>query len=416
VKSRSNLSIKEDLRDAFSQCRNGTLKLFYEMDYETFCCQSHPDFSPVGWHLGHIGYTEDLWLLQRGAGLSPVCQEYHKLLAADGLPKNQRVFLPSLPEIIDYLATIRTKVFDYLEKGFIDDQERLWHFLLQHESQHCETIALVLAMQNKMKEEGVTDFSNQSSPGVIHESMIEISVGEFEMGNNGIEGLDNERSRHLYYLETYYIDPYPVTGGEYRQFMEKGGYKNSKYWSKEGWEWLQNNPVNQPLYWSNNREFDRDPVCGVSWYEAEAYCNFMEKRLPTEAEWEKAASWNEKNRVKYLYPWGNEFPDISRCNHFHTVGKNTPVNAYPEGVSPYGCYDMLGNVWEWTASWFKGYEGFEYYPYPGYSQVYFDGKHRVLKGGSWATRPWAMRTSFRNWYDPGARQIFAGFRCARDRN
>ena len=118
--------------------------------------------------------------------------------------------------------------------------------------------------------------------------------------------------------------------------------------------------------------------------------------------------------MKRLYPWGEKTPEALFCNHDNQVGKTTPVKTYPAGVSAYGCWDMLGNVWEWTASWFEAYAGFESYPYRGYSQAYFNGEHRVLRGGSWATRPWSLRSTFRNWYHPGVRQILAGFRCVRD--
>jgi formylglycine-generating enzyme required for sulfatase activity len=172
--------------------------------------------------------------------------------------------------------------------------------------------------------------------------------------------------------------------------------------------------VKEPLYWSAAPTWDNHPVCGVSWYEAEAYARFVGKRLPTEAEWEKAASWDAIAGRRQTYPWGEAEPQTQRCNHDNAAGQTTPVNAYPGGQSVYGCYDMLGNVWEWTSSWFDGYEGFVSYPYQGYSQAYFDGQHRVLKGASWATRLWAMRSSFRNWYYPCVRQILAGFRCASD--
>jgi formylglycine-generating enzyme required for sulfatase activity len=152
----------------------------------------------------------------------------------------------------------------------------------------------------------------------------------------------------------------------------------------------------------------------VSCYEAEAYARFVGKRLPTEAEWEKAASWHPQTQQRQTYPWGEAFPSAEQCNHDHLQGQTTAIDAYPSGQSAYGCYDMLGNVWEWTASWFDGYDGFEFYPYRGYSQVYFDGQHRVLRGGSWVTRPWGLRSAFRNWYAPGTRQILAGFRCAQD--
>lgn len=406
-------------------CRIGTLKLFEGIDYDTFCHQAHPDFSPVGWHLGHIAYTESLWLLDRCAGRSPLNLPFSKqLFIADGLPKGERVYLPTVSEVICYLDTVRKQVLDYLEVAPLDKQERLWRWVIQHESQHSEIISFVLQLQGWDWGMG-TGGQVSSSPSALHtqlpvyEEMIEIPAGEFEMGKDSIDALDNERPVHPITLDTYWIDSYPVTCRQYRAFMEAGGYENPSWWSASGWEWLQANLVTQPLYWQTNSAADNHPVCGVSWYEAEAYAQFAGKRLPTEAEWEKAASWNPADRRCRTYPWGEAEPSPQRCNHHHTqtqqlMLQTTPVNAYPDGQSAYGCYDMLGNVWEWTASWFHGYDGFVSYPYTGYSKVYFDGQHRVLKGGSWATRPWAMRSSFRNWYYPGMRQILAGFRCARD--
>ena len=436
--SKSIQSCREAIYRDLQQCRRGTFKLFADIDYDTFCRQAHPDFSPVGWHLGHIAYTEDLWLLQRCAGLKPVFPEYHKLFAADTLPKKQRVFLPTFPEVELYLDAVRKKVLDYLEVAPIAQQERLWRFLIQHESQHCETVAFVLQMQEKeegrrkkstppyppqggkvrrKKEEAILIPNSRcpipDSPLPIPNSEIEIPGGEFYMGSDAAEALDNERSRHLCYLEAYSIDRYPVTCGQYQTFMTSGGYQNPNWWSADGWKWLQGEAVDRPLYWSENPAFNNHPVCGVSWYEAEAYCNFSDKRLPSEAEWEKAASWDATNQTYRIYPWGDSPPNGSLCNHSNNIANTSPVDSFPKGASAAGCCDMLGNVWEWTASTFEAYPGFESYPYRGYSEVYFDGEHRVLKGGSWATFPQALRSSFRNWYYPGVRQIIAGFRCAK---
>jgi formylglycine-generating enzyme required for sulfatase activity len=150
----------------------------------------------------------------------------------------------------------------------------------------------------------------------------------------------------------------------------------------------------------------------VNWYEADAYARFVGKRLPTEAEWEKAARWNPQTGHGTTYPWGDALPTAQHCNHDHWIGHTTPVDAYPAGQSAVGCYDLLGNVWEWTSSPFQGYLGFKPYPYAGYSQAYFDGQHKVLRGSSWTTRPWTLRSTFRNWYHPHVRQVLAGFRCA----
>lgn len=413
---------REQIKQWMQLCRESTLALFEKMDYPIFCQQAHPDYSPVGWHLGHIGYTECLWLLERCAKSSviPVFQErknvdYRRLFAADGLPKGERANLPTLAETIDYLAAVREQVFDYLQVAPLEEQERLWRFILQHESQHCETIVFLLELQRKESEQTqlLTSSTSQTLIEIRQSPEIYIPAGEFEMGSDSIDALDNERPSHRVYLDSYSIDRCPVTCGEYRQFMLAGGYQNRELWSSAGWEWLQANPITQPLYWQEDFVWENHPVCGVSWYEADAYARFVGKRLPTEAEWEKAASWDAVAEMRRTYPWGEAPPDGERCNHNYIYSGTTPVNARLTGESSYGLVDALGNVWEWTASWFDAYEGFEYYPYRGYSQVYFDGEHRVLKGGSWITRPFALRCSFRNWYHPFVREIFAGFRCAR---
>ncbi len=409
----SKSDLKKKFFVAFRECRAKTLALFEGIDEATFCRQVHPDFSPVGWHLGHIAYTESLWILERTAGWRCMFPQYRKLFAADGLSKSERVKLPALQEIYYYLNTVRDKVLHYLQVADLETEAPLWHFLLQHESQHSEIITFVLEMdkRNKRCGEFLPTWGVTQESASLENEMIEIPAGEFEMGSDLPEALDNERPVHRVYLEAYFIDRYPVTNAQYRVFIAAGGYKNPQWWSTAGWEWLQKEQVTQPLYWCDRPDFDRHPVCGVSWYEAEAYCRFAGKRLPTEAEWEKAAIWDTKANCRRIYPWGNVQPKVEFGNFDTTIGTTTPVDAYPEGQSACGLYDCLGNVWEWTASWFDGYEGFRYYPYIGYSQVYFDNQHRVLKGGSWATRPWVLRGSFRNWYRPGVRQILAGFRC-----
>ncbi|MBD2037536.1 ergothioneine biosynthesis protein EgtB [Leptolyngbya sp. FACHB-321] len=442
-------------------CRLATLALFQTVDYNTFCQQAHPDFSPIGWHLGHIAYTEALWLLEHLAGLPPQYPQYRRLFAADTLPKAERVYLPDLAEVQTYLSAVRKATFAYLETAPLDEQERLWRWLLQHESQHGETIAIVLALIKRQKAEGKRQKVEESGqPSALRPQLLAISrqgttqnselktvpstslplslptphsrsaersrrsplptpqihipAGSFECGNESLEALDNERPVHRVYVETYWIDRAPVTCKQYQAFMSAGGYQEPRWWSDEGWAWLQSAQVIQPLYWSDAPDRANHPVCGVSWYEADAYARFVGKRLPTEAEWEKAASWNPIVKQRQTYPWGEAVPSEHDCNCNHAVGQTTPVGAYPAGTSPFGCEDLLGNVWEWTNSWFDRYTGFEAYPYRGYSEAYFDGQHRILKGGSWATQPSSLRCAFRNWYHPHVREIFAGFRCVSD--
>jgi gamma-glutamyl hercynylcysteine S-oxide synthase len=412
---------KPYIRDAFQECRTQTLALFDKISEEAFYSQVHPDFSPIGWHLGHIAFTESLWLWERSAGEKCIFPQYRKLYAADGLPKSQRVKLPSIEETRDYLDVVREKVFDYLEVADIATAEKVCFFLLQHESQHCETISIIRELIKTTTPAFYSPSPIPHSP--ICQEMIKIPAGEFLMGSNDVDALDNEMSRHQVNLNTYFIDRYPVTCKDFGDFIQAGGYKIPQYWSDAGWTWLHSETskqankqrIKQPLYWHDDAAWDNHPVCGVSYYEAEAYAKFVGKRLPTEAEWEKAARWDVQASISRKYPWGEE-PKTEYCNCATNISQfqTTPVNAYPQGKSAFGMYDALGNVWEWTSSWFDGYPGFTYYPYTGYSQVYFDGEHRVLKGGSWGTRIWAMRSSFRNWYHPHVREIFAGFRCVRD--
>ncbi len=401
MKSTSIPSLKKSILIELQQVRQHTLDLLGEIDEQLFFTQAHSDFSPIGWHFGHIAFTEAYWILEHLAKLPSSFKEYHRLFAADGLPKKERQNLPNILVIEDYLSTVRNRVLDYLESTTIEQQERLWRWLIQHESQHNETAAFLwqLHLQRNNQNSLINfDLLNPlaSSQNFTFDEMVKIESGEFVIGSNDIEALDNERPAHKIYLSTYWIDRFPVTCKQYSQFMSAGGYQKRQYWSDAGWQWLQHNPVSQPLYWSNSTDWDDHPVCGVSYYEAQAYAKFVGKRLPTEAEWEKSASGASL-----------------KCNHNRLIGHTSPVNAYL-GSSKYGCQDMLGNVWEWTTSWFDGYSGFASYPYPGYSEVYFDGEHKVLKGGSWATGNSGLRTSFRNWYHPNVRQILAGFRCVRD--
>ncbi len=412
---------RQRLRQEYQHCRTATLSLVETLEPDLFYHQSHPEFSPVGWHFGHIGYTESLWILQHCAKRSPQFPQYHRLFASDGLPKAERQNLPDFATLLDYLNTIRSHVFEYLDIAPLDEQDRLWWWLLQHESQHNEVMTLVLQLHdlNRRVSDGfrptTMQFQSSNSRDVgelAHAPMQLIPAGEVVLGNEGLDGLDNEKPCYRVHLNDYAIDRYPVTCADYRRFMDAGGYNTEQYWSTEGWHWLQQYPVSRPLYWSNAPDWDDHPVCGVSWYEAEAYATFVGKRLPTEAEWEKAAKAQKDPLQVSLYPWGNDDPTATTCNHHHHVGHTTPVHAYPKQRSAYGCEDMLGNVWEWTADWFMPYPNFQWFPYPGYSQTYFDQAHKVLRGGSWATRPWALRSTFRNWYYPGMRQMIAGFRCA----
>ena len=389
-------------RAAYAACRAGTLAQCDGVDDGGLRAQVHPEFSPLGWHLGHIVYTEALWLL-REAGETPPRPELAQLFDVAALPKHLRGNLPGFSELCDYAEAVRRRVLDRLERDN-GRAERLWHFVLQHESQHGETIAFL-----KRLAEGAA-IAYDAGAAAAGEDMIPVPAGAITIGSDDQDALDNEGGRHEVFVGDFRIARAPVTQAAYAAFIDEGGYRRAEFWTAEGWAWRESAGIEGPLYWRAGG--DDHPVMGVSAHEAEAYCRSRGRRLPTEAEWEKAAAWDPAAGRASRVPWGDGPADPARANIDRVRGGTSPVGAYPGGTSAYGALDMLGNVWEWTASAFAAYPGFLSFPYAGFSAAYYDGRHRVLRGGSWATRPWTLRAASRNWYVPETRQILAGFRCA----
>jgi formylglycine-generating enzyme required for sulfatase activity len=232
------------------------------------------------------------------------------------------------------------------------------------------------------------------------------------MGSRGDwDARGNEKPQHQLYLPTYYIGKTPVTNAQFRLFVEGDGYTNRAYWSDEGWEWRTSNKCTQPALWNDKQwNGDAQPVVGVSWYEAAAYCRWLRAqtgdnyRLPSEAEWEKAARGTDGR----IYPWGNQGPDKTRANFIKAVGHTTPVGSYPAGASPYGVLDMAGNVWEWTRSIYQKYP---YHPDDGREEGNKpEEKQFTLRGGSWVDDRTGVRCGSRIRNDPYFRNIDRGFR------
>jgi len=437
------------IRAALEQVRTHTLRLFAAVDAADFHRQIHQDFSPVGWHLGHIGVTEGYWILQQCKGEPSLSAAYDRFFTPTDNPKLNRVHLPPRAEILAYLHTVRQRVLAFLEGVDFTGTHPLLQdagivkMLIQHEEQHNETIQLILNMLAASRQDPSPSSRRPPRPFFahdkplppserevfpLHDDMVRIPAGLFLMGSDhAADTLDNERPQHAVYVEEFLIDRYPVTNKEFLHFVTADGYHNQSWWSPEGWQWRVHNSIEHPFYWhaqpdggwvveglGHTRSLQSDaPVACVSWYEADAYARSVGKRLPTEAEREKAACWDLELQKKRLYPWGDPEPDEARANFDARDGGPTPVGHHPAGSSSSGCHDMCGNVWEWTATWFHPYPGFIAHPYEGYSVPYFDQQHRVLKGGSWATHRHVLRPTFRNWYYPWVREIFAGFRCAR---
>lgn len=238
--------------------------------------------------------------------------------------------------------------------------------------------------------------------------MVVIPVGSFWMGSEA--GRVDERPRHRIELQSYAIDTYEVTNERFARFVAGGGYTNATFWSPDGWAWRMQWHVTQPAYWANPRwNGPRQPVVGVSWYEAEAYGRFAGKRLPTEAEWERAARGDDER----VYPWGN---DWKATNANTGAGQTVPVGSYPLGVSPFGVHDLAGNAWEWVADW---YDRAYYASSPSSDPPGpLSGTEKVFRGGSWySSRPETVTSSYRehtNGYVFNIRDEMTGFRCAKD--
>ncbi|HYV67499.1 MAG TPA: SUMF1/EgtB/PvdO family nonheme iron enzyme, partial [Myxococcales bacterium] len=235
----------------------------------------------------------------------------------------------------------------------------------------------------------------------------------------------NEKWGHPVEVATFRIARAPVTNQEFAAFVEDGGYQEERHWSSEGWRWRTQAGAAHPVYWHRAqgggfqvRRFAElspfplhEPVIHVCWFEAEAYCRWSGRRLPTEAEWELAAGGPRKRR----FPWGDAPPDAERANLDGFAGGPVEVGCHPAGDTEYGCRQMIGNVWEWTASAFQPYPGFVRDPYKEYSEPWFATPHQVLRGGCWATRGRLLRNTWRNFYPPDRRDVLAGFRtCAED--
>ena len=255
-----------------------------------------------------------------------------------------------------------------------------------------------------------------------------VPAGPFPMGTSTDPwAYDNERPARLVDLPAFFIDTLPVSNAAYLAFLDAGGYDDPRWWSEPGWQWRCESGKRSPAFWLRDagqwlrRRFGRleelpdlEPVQHVCYFEAEAYARWAGRRLPTEPEWEKAASWDPVTQTKRRYPWGGEPPTADRANLGQARYRPAPVGSLPASASAYGVQQLLGDVWEWTSSDFTGHPGFCVFPYREYSEVFFGSGYKVLRGGSWATDPLVCRNTFRNWDYPIRRQIFAGFRTARN--
>ncbi|HVE69549.1 MAG TPA: SUMF1/EgtB/PvdO family nonheme iron enzyme [Solirubrobacteraceae bacterium] len=342
-----------------------------------------PLMSPLVWDLGHIAAYEDLWLVHRFGGEPMIRPDLAEVYDAFETPRDRRGDAPILdaPGARSYLDAVRERTRAVTARRGIAGDGVLHELVVRHELQHQETMRQTLALARLGGE--ARDGAAPHAPGATGLELVDLPGGRFEMGA-GPDGFayDNERPRHAVEVAPFRIAHAPVTNATWLSFAEGGGYERREWWSDEAWSWKQEYDITGPLHWTDDgREWRRDgweprhpdrPVVHVSWFEADAFARAHDARLPSEAEWEWAATSDQE-----------------------------PL-------------ELTGEAWEWTASEFAGYPGFVAHPYREYSEVFFGRGHRVLRGGSWATSRRVASPTFRNWDLPQRRQIFAGVRIASD--
>ncbi|GII29086.1 ergothioneine biosynthesis protein EgtB [Planotetraspora mira] len=426
----------EDIRsrayDLLTAARERSLALTGCVDEDDLIKQHSALMSPLVWDLAHVGSQEELWLLRAVGGQEPMRPEIDSLYDAFEHPRAERPRLPLLSpeEARRYIATVRQRVVGLLERSPVEGSPLVengfaFGMIVQHEQQHDETMLATHQLRD-----GTPVLSApppEASSGRWPEEVL-VPAGPFTMGTSAEPwALDNERPAHQVDLPAYWIDTVPVSNADYLAFIQAGGYDRPELWSARGWAHRQDAGLTGPKFWWREdgmwlrRRFGHvepvppdEPVLHVCWYEAEAYASWAGRRLPTEAEWEKAARHDPATGRSRRYPWGDEEPGVAHANLGQRHLQAAPVGAYPAGASAYGVRQLIGDVWEWTSSDFRGYPGFAAFPYREYSEVFFGDEYKVLRGGSFATDPVACRGTFRNWDYPIRRQIFSGFRTARD--
>jgi iron(II)-dependent oxidoreductase len=420
--------------------RARTAELVAPLDDDALTRQWSSLMSPIVWDLGHIANFEEQWI--RRAHLADRRRDdadrtRDHLYDAVAHARAARAHLPLLDRAGTeaYLADVRTQTLREIGRSGFSAGEALLRdafvhaMLAQHEAQHTETILQTIQIASVDYEPARRETAPAARTRLDESWQAFIPAGRFIMGTDDrMLAYDNERPAHEVDLPAFRIDLAPVTNRAYLRFVDDGGYRRSELWDAEGRSWLATARAEHPAGWLRGRDgawleraFGRvqpllldQAVVHVCWHEARAFARWAGKRLPTEAEWEKAAAWDLERRVPRRYPWGDAAPSAEHANLDQRCFAPAAVGAYPKGTSYFGCHQMLGCVWEWTATDFAPYPGFEAFPYPEYSAIHFGRGYKVLRGGSWATQAIVARNTFRNWDLPERRQIFAGFRCASD--
>ncbi len=428
-------ALREAIAGRLLTARARTSGLTDCLDDTDLTCQHSPLMSPLVWDLAHVANQEELWLLRGVGGREPMHPEIDPLYDAFEHPRSTRPTLPLLaPHLARaYAGEVRGRVLDLLDTvsftgGPLVSEGFAFGMIAQHEQQHDETMLATHQLRQGSPVLAAPPPEPAPADAVRLPAEVLVPGGPFTMGTSTEPwALDNERPAHAVDVATFYLDTTPVTNAAYAEFIADGGYDQPRWWSQEGWVYRQRAGLAAPLFWRQDggqwlrRRFGivepvppAEPVMHVCWYEADAYARWAGRRLPTEAEWERAARHDPASGRSMRYPWGDGDPAPDRANLGQLHLQPAQAGSYPAGAAPTGARQLIGDVWEWTASDFLPYPGFTAWPYREYSEVFFGSEYKVLRGGAFSADPVVCRGTFRNWDYPIRRQIFAGFRTARD--
>jgi gamma-glutamyl hercynylcysteine S-oxide synthase len=459
-----------ELYSALEEARARSLELVEDLTDDQMIGPRLPIVNPLRWEIGHLAWFQEYWVLRHFRQEPPTRAD------ADGLYDSARIAhdtrwdlpLPSKAETLAYIQQVLARILDGSSSrrvagraaGGDYDEAYFVRLALMHEYMHAEAItytrqtlsypapriATADGLSNRKERVAIQPGAARNERDDHRLGDAEISGGIFVLGTppGAAFVFDNEQWAHPVTIPPFRMARSAVTNEEFAEFVEDGGYKRREFWSDQGWQWRQAARAEHPVYWQTEksgrwlrRNFDtwvslelRLPVIHVSWYEAQAYCRWAGRRLPTEAEWEMAASAESAPngptpegsgpqggrgvaQTKRAFPWGDSSPTPERANLNWRAMGCVEADALTASDSAFGCRQMIGNVWEWTATDFGPYPGFSPGPYKEYSAPWFNS-HKVLRGGCWATRSGLIRNNYRNFYLPHRRDVWAGFRtCAR---
>jgi iron(II)-dependent oxidoreductase len=456
-----------EIVDAMRAFRARTIGLIVDLDDAQMIGPRLATVNPPLWEIGHIAWFQEFWVLRHLKKRRPRSANADRLYNSTDIAHETRweLLLPSRAETLDYMAAVLDDCLELAEGPRELSSEEQYFLLLTlfHEGMHAEALAytrqtLAYPRPSFVQPQPAAKAEEESCSGDV-----EVPGGTFIIGATPEFSFvfDNEKWSHEVTVKPFRIARTAVTNGDYLRFVEADGYREKKFWSPAGWRWLQSGGApmleqsfrkffdkqlaapgmceepteifGHPRYWRRSpdgvwqqRVFDRFvlldknlPIVHVTWYEAEAYCNWAGRRLPSEVEWEVAAAGQRPSQARRpspdqrrYYPWGDEPPSRERANLDWRADGPVAVNEYSSGDSAFGCRQMIGNVWEWTADDFRPYPGFSADPYKEYSMPWF-GTHKVLRGGCWVTSSLLIRNTWRNFYTPDRGDVWAGFRtCA----